>query len=165
MTEAADTLLVLLVLGVMLVGLASLLIPIIPGLLIIWLAGLGYGLLAGFGTWGPWLFGLITLLALAGAVVDNLFMAAGAKIGGASWWSVLAASVLALVGLFAFPPLGGLIGAFLGIMLAEYYRVRDWQKAWAATKGMAAGCGGAVLARLAIGAVMIGAWGLWVWTA
>jgi len=159
LTEAA---LVVITLGVMLLGLVGLLVPAVPGLLIVWLAALGYGLAAGFGTWGYWLFALITLLGIAGAVVDNLFTAAGAKMGGASWWSVLAAGGTALVGFFLFPPFGGIAGGLLGVMLVEFYRLRDWRKAWAAAKGMALGCGGGVLARLIIGALMIAAWGVWV---
>jgi len=162
MSGLTDTALVVITLGVMLIGLAGTLVPAVPGLLIIWLAALGYGLAAGFETWGYWLFGLITLLGIAGGVVDNLFTAAGAKIGGASWWSVAAAGVLALVGLFVFPPFGGIVGGLLGILLVEFYRLRDWRKAWAATRGMALGCGGGVLARLAIGALIIAAWGIWV---
>lgn len=162
MAQIGDNLAVLVTLGVMLLGLAGLLVPALPGLLIIWLAALGYGLIAGFGTWGYWLFGLITLLGIAGGFIDNLFMAAGAKMGGASWWSVVAAGALALIGFLLFPPFGGIVGGLLGILLVEFYRLRDWRKAWAATKGMALGCGGGLLARLAIGALMIVAWGVWV---
>ena len=157
---------VLLIVGtllVMLAGWVSLVVPVLPGIFIIWLAGLGYGLLAGWGQWGPWLFGVMTAQALAGMLVDNAMLAAGAKAGGASWRSILIASALAIVGALFFPPVGGLIGGVGGMVLAEYQRVRDWRKAWEATKGMAVGCGGAVVARFLIGAAMIAVWGWWVW--
>ena len=53
----------------MLVGL--LVLPLLPGLVIIWVAALGYGLAAGFGTLGWIMFALITVLMLAGSVIDT----------------------------------------------------------------------------------------------
>ncbi len=67
------------VLAVMLVGLFGLLTLVIPGLTIIWVAALVYGLVTGFDIWSGILFGIITLLMLFGNVVDNLFMGAGAR--------------------------------------------------------------------------------------
>jgi len=68
----------------MLVGLFGLIIPVYPGTVIMWLAALGYGVVSGFSTWGTVLFVIITLLMLVSTVVDNLFLGAGARKGGAS---------------------------------------------------------------------------------
>src|SRR3990172_6492428 len=69
----------------MLIGLVGLVIPIFPGILVIWLAALGYGVVTGFTTLGTILFVLITLLMLFGVTIDNILMGAGARQGGASW--------------------------------------------------------------------------------
>ena len=47
----------------MLAGLAGVLIPWFPDILLIWGAGLVYGILVGWGTWGPWLFASMTVAA------------------------------------------------------------------------------------------------------
>src|SRR4030065_1510712 len=73
----------------MLVGLVGLIIPVFPGLVVIWLAALVYGLATGFETLGTVLFVLITLLLLVGAVIDNILMAAPARQGRASWGSII----------------------------------------------------------------------------
>ncbi len=72
------------VLVTMVAGLISLLAIVIPGLTIIWISALIYGLLTGFTTISIILFVLITALMLFGNVVDQLLMSAKAKNSGAS---------------------------------------------------------------------------------
>ncbi len=73
----------------MLIGLVGLIVPVFPGLIVIWLAALIYGIAArGFDTKGWIIFILITILALAGNIVDNIFMGAKARQSGAAWISV-----------------------------------------------------------------------------
>jgi hypothetical protein len=148
----------------MLVGLFGLIVPVFPGTVIMWLAALGYGIVAGFDTAGIILFVLITLLMLTGTVVDNLFMGAGARKGGASWGTILLALLAGVIGTFAFPPVGGLIAAPLAVLLLEYSRSRDWQKAWLALRGLAAGWGLSFVARFGIGLLMLVLWLIWAWT-
>jgi uncharacterized protein YqgC (DUF456 family) len=148
---------------VVLVGLFGLLIPIFPAYLIMWLAMLGYGLIVGFSSWGIFFFVLITLLMLAGTLVDNVLMGAGARTQGASWLTIIVALVFGVVGTIVFPPLGGLIAAPLGILLLEYWRTRDLRKAWNALIGMAAGWGLSVFVRFGVGLVMMVLWWAWVW--
>ena len=69
----------------MLIGLVGLIIPVFPGLVVIWLAALIYGIAAGFGIKGWIIFILISILALVGGIVDNIFMGAKAREGGAAW--------------------------------------------------------------------------------
>jgi hypothetical protein len=73
----SDVLLKTLTLTVMLVGLFGLAVPIVPGLVIMWLGALGYGLFAGFGVLGWIMFALITILMIAGAR-DRRTMVVGA---------------------------------------------------------------------------------------
>jgi uncharacterized protein YqgC (DUF456 family) len=147
----------------MLVGLLGLLVPIFPGTVVMWLAALGYGIVSGFTTLGWVMFAIITVLMLAATLVDNVFMGAGARKGGASWNSILLALVAGVLGTIFFPPIGGIIAAPLAVLLLEYMRQRDWQKAWQALRGLATGFGLSVLVRFGIGMLMMILW--WVWAA
>jgi uncharacterized protein YqgC (DUF456 family) len=149
------------VLAIMLVGELGLIFPILPGLAIIWVAGLVYGILTGF-TWvSGAIFAVMTLMMLFGSFVDNLIMGASARQTGASWVSIAISLVLGVAGSLIFPPFGGLIAALIGLFAYELIRLRDWRKALASTKSMALGCGWASLVRSAIGMLMIGLWIIW----
>jgi uncharacterized protein YqgC (DUF456 family) len=142
-----------------------LVIPILPGLLIIWVAALGYGISAGFGTLGWILFALITVLMLGGSILDNLLMGAKAHKEGAPWWVVLIALASAVVGSIAIPiPIvGGILAALLVLFLLEWLRLKDARKALVSMRGMLVGCGWAVIFRVIIGLIMIGLWLIWAW--
>ena len=149
------------ILAVMLFGLAGLIFPILPGLLIIWVAALVYGLAQGF-SWGSGaIFAVMTVLMLVGSVIDNVIMGASARQQGASWIAIAIATVLGIAGSVVFHPFGGLIAALLGIFGYEFVRLKDWRKALESTKGMAIGCGWSTLVRAGIGALMIGLWIAW----
>jgi len=148
---------------VMLVG--QLVIPILPGLVIIWVAALGYGLVSGFGVLGWIMFALITVLMLVGSVVDNVLMGTSAHKEGAPWWAVLLAMLAAILGSFVIPIpiLGGILAALLVLFGIEWLRRKDWRKALASIKGMLIGWGWAFVVRFIIGIFMIGLWLVWAW--
>jgi uncharacterized protein YqgC (DUF456 family) len=146
---------------IMLVGLFGLVIPIFPGILVIWLAALGFGIVAGFKILGIWMFALITILAVAGMVLDNVFMAAGARKGGAAWTTLFIGVVAGVVGTILFPPIGGLILAPVVIFLIEWSKQKDWRKALLSIRGMAVGWGFSFVGRFGIGVLMIICWIIW----
>lgn len=149
------------ILSVMLFGLLGLIIPILPGLVIIWVAGLVYGIVDGF-TWQNGLvFAGMTVLMLVGSFIDNFIMGAAARKQGASWVAIAIALVLGILGSLVLPPFGGLVAALLGLFGYEFYRLKDWRKALESTKSMALGCGWASIIRAAMGALMIGLWIIW----
>ena len=149
----------------MLVGLFGLIIPVFPGMLIMWLSALGYGILTkGFDALGIFLFVLITLVTIAGMLADNVMMGVGARQGGASWLTIIVALACGVIFTFVFPPFGGLIAAPLSVFLIEYWRRRDRSKAWQATRGLAIGWGLSFLVRFGIGLVLIAIWLLWAFT-
>lgn len=148
--------------AIMAVGLIGLLFYIIPGLTIIWLAILAFGIVHGFTVWTGILFGVITLLMVGGNLVDNFFMGDQARKTGASWLSVAVALVLAVVGTFVLPPFGGLLFAAVGIFVVEWIRRKNFKDGLKSTGGILKGCGLAVVARFCIGLVMIGLWVIWV---
>ncbi len=146
----------------MLAGLISLLAVIIPGLTIIWISALIYGLLTGFTTVPSILFIFITVLMLIGNVVDQLMMSTKAKKSGASWLSIFLSTGAAFVFSILFPPFGGLIAALIVLMAVEIIRLKDWRKAAQSSREMALGCVSAIAVRFGIGLVMIGIWIFWV---
>lgn len=150
--------------AMMAVGL--LVIPILPGLVIIWVTALGYGIAAGFGALGWSMFALISLLMVGGSVLDNVLMGARAHKEGAPWWVVLIALVAAILGNFVIPiPIvGGILAALIVLFLIEWLRLKDARKALTSMRGMLVGCGWAVIFRVIIGLVMIGLWLIWAWT-
>lgn len=149
---------------VMAVGVIGAIVPALPDLVMMWVAGLVYGIVVGWGTWGPWLFGLMTLAALAGLMAEVWVSSAGAKLGGASGWAILGGIVLGLIGLVFFSVVGAVIGLVGGAFLAEYLRLRDAQRAFRGAVGMALGCGASVGVKLGLALVMAAAWGAWVAT-
>lgn len=151
----------LIVLGIMFVGLAGLVIPIFPGLLVIWLAALGYGLIANFATPGWIFFAIITIFYVAGSVLDNVVMGRQAYKDGASLLSIIIAMIFGILGNLVFPVIGGFIGALLALFLVEWIRRKNWREAMTATRGWAVGCGWAVAVRFLFGVLMIGLWMLW----
>jgi hypothetical protein len=147
---------------VMLVGLVLLIVPIFPGITVIWVAALLYGIVTGFDTLGIVIIVLITLGMIAGISADNLLMGAGARRGGASWMTIIVALIAGIAGTVLFPPIGGLIAIPIAIFLIELLRNREWRSAWRATRGVALGWGLSFLVRFGIGLVMISAWLIWV---
>ncbi len=147
---------------IMFAGLVSLIVPIIPGLTIIWVAALVYGLVTGFDWINGVLFLFITTLMIVGNVVDNLFMGGSARYSGASWLSIGIALVAGIAGSILFPPVGGLIAALVGIFIIELIRLKDLRHAWKSLRSMAAGCGWAFFVRFILGLIMIFWWIIWV---
>ena len=147
----------------MLVGLFGLIIPVFPGIVIMWLASLGYGIARGFSTAGIVIFVILTLLMVGGTLVDNVLMGVGARKSGASWLTIGVALAAGVIGTLVFPPFGGIIAAPAAVLLLEFNRVGDWQKAWEALRGLARGWGLSFIARFGIGVVMMVLWWVWAW--
>ncbi len=165
MEKTLDYVIEWLVLAVMLFGLLGLIIPILPGLLIIWAAALGYGLYTGFDVAGWIIFAIQTILMLTGSFVDNILMGGRAYQEGAAWWSILLALLAAIIGQFVIPIpiIGGVLLAIIVLLLAEWARRRNFREGWKAVRGLLSGCGWAVTIRFIMGVVMIGLWMLWAW--
>ncbi len=147
--------------AVMVIGLFSLLTYLVPGLTIIWVAILAYGIVFGFTTGTGILFGVITLLMIGGNLVDNVMMGAGAHKSGAAWWSVIVALICGIAGTYFFPPFGGILAAALIILIIEWIRKKDFKEGLKSTGGILKGCGASVIIRFFIGLLMIGLWAIW----
>jgi uncharacterized protein YqgC (DUF456 family) len=147
---------------IMAVGLVGLIIPIFPGIIVIWLAILVYGLLTGFNTLGWVLFAVNTVLMIIGVTIDNILMNAKAHKEGAAWSSLALGMVGGILGTILFPPVGGILAAPLVVLLLEYLRQRDINRALLTLRGLLIGWGTSFVVRFFIGLAMIGIWLAWV---
>ncbi len=162
-----QTLLEILTFLVLLTGLIGLIIPVFPGLTVMWLGTLVYAIIqamSGNMTWVDWLlFVVITLLMIGGNIVDNIIIAKHMLDKDVPWSSIIWAFVAGMVVSIFFTPIAGIIASPLGLFLAEWYRLKDRSIAFANTKAWMTGWGWSIAARIGIGVVMIIFWGLWAW--
>ena len=152
----------LLVAVAMAVGLAGTVVPVVPGLGLVWLAGLAYGLAEGFGTLGVVAFTVMTALAGAGTVAGVVLPRRAAGAAGAAGTSLWLGAALAVVGFFVVPVVGLPLGGALGIYAGEHLRTGDRALAWRATRATLTGFGVAALVQFAAGVGMVLAWVVWV---
>ncbi|MDZ7843327.1 MAG: DUF456 domain-containing protein [Anaerolineales bacterium] len=146
---------------IMVFGLVGMVIPVYPGVVIIWAAALVHGLVTGFAFLETWVLVLLTLLMIAGTLVDNVLMGGKARKSGASWLAIALALVSGLAGTFLFPPFGGIIASPLVLFILEVIRHRDSAMAWKTTRSLLSGWGLSFLARLVVGLIMIMIWAVW----
>jgi uncharacterized protein len=157
-----QTLLVVAVAIVMVVGLAGTVLPILPGIWLIWGAALVYGL-ASTHTVGGWVaLTLITLLAGAGTSAAIYVPQRRATSVGIPWWGQVVATALAVVGLFLIPVVGAAIGFLLGIVGTTLVRTRDVGSAWDSSIAIVRSMLIASGIQVAVGVAMIGVWIVWV---
>lgn len=163
----SELLLQWIILTFMLVGLIGLIIPIFPGILIIWLSALAYAVIEALSgkmdIWGWLLFALITILMVVGSFVDNIIMAHKLRETGTPWSSIAVGFIAGLVSSLFLTPFAALLITPLALYLAEYRRLRNGRAAIRSARGWLIGFGWSFLAMFAIGAVMIGLWMLWAW--
>jgi uncharacterized protein YqgC (DUF456 family) len=145
---------------IMLVGLIGIVLPIIPGTVLIFVAALLYALVERFQAVGwPTLLvlGLLTILATS---ADIWASSIGAKVGGASGWSVVVGLLAGLAGFVVFSLPGAILGAILGVLLTEIIRVGDWRQALKAGSGWLVGWILSTVFQLVIGLIMVA---IFVW--
>ena len=162
-----ETLLKVLTFLTLLTGLLGLVIPIFPGLIVMWIGTLVYAIIQssnGNMTWVGWLiFALITILMIAGNVVDNIIIAKHMRDKDVPWSSIILSFAAGIIVSLFFTPIAGVVASPVGLFLAEWRRVKDKQIAFDNTKAWLTGWGWSFLAVFGIGVVMILLWALWAW--
>lgn len=143
-------------------GIIGVVIPLLPGMLLIWLSIAGYAFLTGFEAITPVWLAVFTLLALVLGSADWWLPMLGARAGGASRRSGLYGLAGGIIGFFVFAFIGSIIGYALGVVIGEYQKHGDWQRALRTSAGGLAGMGLAAAVQLGGGIVMLL---LFVWRA
>lgn len=115
------------------VGIAGLIVPVLPGLACVVLGVLVWAI--GQSSTAAWVvFAVACVLAVAGYVVQVLVPGRQLSRGGVARRSNIVGLVCAVVGFFVVPVIGLLLGFVIGVFLAESARLRDRTQAWAATR-------------------------------
>ena len=143
-----------------LLGIVGVIIPLIPGTLLIWLTVLLYALVErtnGFEAIDPLTLVVVTLISLVGGLADFWLPLVGAKAGGSSRRSLVFGVLGALAGTFLIPIplLGTVLGYAGGILLGEYHKHRNWDRAFRAGAGGIAGWGIATVLQLGSGLLIL----------
>jgi hypothetical protein len=137
------------------VGLAGLLLPAIPGAPLIFAGSLAIAWSEGFSRIGWFPLTLIAVLAVTGMVLDHAAALLGARKAGASTWGVIGAVVGLLVGLpFGLP--GIVLGPAVGATAFEYYKDPDVRRAATAGAGVLVGFLIGTALKYAFAVAMIG---------
>lgn len=147
----SDTVWWVVVIGMMAVGLAGTVLPLLPGVALILAGAVVAALTLGVVGW-PTILGLLALAVLAMAL-DFVSGAAGAKYFGASRWGAIGGVLGAVVGLvFGLPGLllGPLVGAVAGELLAGKGLLPAGKSGWGTFLGTTAGMVGKFLLGLAM---------------
>lgn len=142
----------------LLAGLVGVVVPLLPGTLLLWLTVTVYAVverLNGFAAIDVVTFAVITVIALVTGLSDIWLPLLGAKVGGSSPRSMLFGAAGAILGTFVLPLLGSIIGYVVGILVGEYRRYGDWEKARRAAIGGAAGWGIATALQLGGGLIIL----------
>jgi uncharacterized protein YqgC (DUF456 family) len=143
-----------------LVGLVGVILPVLPGTLLVWLSVFFFFLVErwlGFAAIDPITFGVITVLALVSGTSDIWLPLLGARRSGSSKRAMVAGMIGGLIGTFLLPIplLGTVVGYAAGVLLGEYQKHGDWDKALRAGAGGIAGWGIATVLQLVTGFVIL----------
>lgn len=125
-----------------LVGLVGIVFPVLPGSITVGAGALVWAIWGG-SSWGWIAFALIAVLLAVGAGSSWLLTGRSLQKHEVPKWPVAVGLAAGVVGMFALPGFGLPIGFALGLLAAEWFRVRDLRKAlttsWATIKALGLG--------------------------
>ena len=161
MTDWAATVLVGIVIAV---GIAGVVLPVLPGLWLIWGAALVYGFLVGFNGWAWPAMVAMTALAVAGTA--TIYYLPAKKTGeiGIPGWGQLVIAATAIVGFFVIPIVGAVVGLVVGTLGVAVIVERDLRNAGSTAWSMLVEILKAAAIQLAIALAMAVVWGAWAFT-
>lgn len=131
-----------------LVGLAGIIVPILPGIVLVIAALVIWAVLTGGAT--AWVAVTAALLIIAvGQVLKYLLPGRQMTSAGVPGRSILVGGVAAVAGFFLIPIIGIFVGFVAGVFLAEQFRLRNWSQSWASTWVAMKATGWSILIELA----------------
>lgn len=135
------------------VGLVGILVPVLPGALLVFGAIAVWAVIEGrenaVTAWAT--FGVVTALLGATLLIKYLWPMKRMRAADVRTWVLLVGAVFGIVGFFVIPVLGLVLGFVLGVYLAELADRRDQRLAWTSTKHAVKGV------ALSVGVEMAGA--------
>jgi hypothetical protein len=116
-----------------LVGLVGIVVPVLPGLVLVLGGVLVWALVEGSALgWG--IFAACALVTVAGYVLQYTLPGRRMRERGVSSSTLYLAVLFGIVGFFVIPVVGAVVGFVLGIFVVELGRSRDRLQAWTRTK-------------------------------
>ena len=140
----------------MFVGLAGIVLPIIPSTPVIWFGTFLYAFFDGFHriTWLLLLiFAALTVFSL---VLDYFGGIIGARKFGATKWGIIGSLIGGIAGFFVGGLFGLILGPFFGAVLFEILFGKNFKSALKSGVGTIVGFLGGAIAKLVISVIMIG---------
>ena len=147
---------IVLVALVIAVGIVGIIVPLLPGILLVYAAILVWAVVEHNVT--SWVtLGVVTALIGATTLIKSMWPMKRMRAADVGTMTLLAGAALGIIGFFVIPIVGLVIGFVLGVYLAELANRRDQRVAWTSTKhalkGVALSVGvelaGALLATVA----------------
>ncbi|TQM29989.1 DUF456 domain-containing protein [Nocardia bhagyanarayanae] len=130
-----------------LVGLLGIIIPILPGVILVFGVILAWAIITGGAT--AWtVFAISTVFLVLSGVIKYTWPGRKMKDAGVSNRALFLGAVLGIVGFFVIPVVGLFVGFVLGVYLSELQRLGQNQPAWQATKHALKGVGLSMLIEL-----------------
>ena len=145
---------------IMLVGMAGIIIPIIPSIPLVWLGAFIYAIFTHFEkiTWMLLLiFALITIFSI---VLENLGNVYGAKKFGATRWGIIGSIVGTGIGFYMGGPIGLILGPIVGTVIFELIGGKGYKGALKSGLGNFVGFLGGSVIKIIVGLSMIG---IFIW--
>ena len=138
------------------VGIAGIIVPVLPGTILVLAAVLVWAL--DIGTTTAWaVFAVSSLLLVMGSVVKYLLPGRQLKASGVPSRTLLVGALLGFIGFFVVPVVGMFIGFVLGVYVAERARVGG-ALAWPSTKSALRAVGASILIELVAALLAAAAW-------
>lgn len=147
--------------AVMAIGILGTLIPIVPGIGLVWFAAIAWGALVGFGIVGVISMTLITALAVAGVFLGLRIPHRAATTEGLSRIGLVVGIAVAIVFAIALPLVGAPIGFVVGVWLVRMRDTRDAAAAWRSTVRTTIALVQASAAQFAVAVLMSLVWVAW----
>jgi uncharacterized protein len=142
---------------IIVVGLVGVVVPFLPGLVLVW----GGVLLWALGRHDPvaWTTLVVaTVLVVGGTAAKYALPGRRLRGAGVPLSSILLAGALGVVGFFVIPVLGAVLGFVLGVYLAERVRLGGSGSAWPSTRSTLAAVGWSIAIELTTGLLIAAVW-------
>lgn len=148
-----------------LVGLVGIVFPVLPGSILVGAGALAWAIW-GASSWGWAAFGVAAFLLVVGTASSWLLTGRSLQQRQVPKWPVTVGIVLGIVGMIWLPGFGLPIGFVIGLLLAEWYRMRDFRQAvvtsWETIKALGLGIlvefGCAMIATSVLAVSVVTAW-------
>ena len=140
-----------------LVGLVGVVVPVLPGLLLIWAATGVWAVVEG-GTVGLVFLAASTAVVVASQLVKYLVPARQLRRAGVPTRTLVLGGVVGVVGFFVLPVVGLPLGFVVGVYLAERSRLGEHPAARASTVQAVKAVGVSILLELAAGLLVGAGW-------